>query len=100
MGPVYRGGRGHYFTPLIRFRRPKGDNQTAYPLKATCPWKPSGPPFPLLLWSGLGLYSVVVFQEMGGFFFLVGITAAVPWWPRPLSSRSLMSFWLARPGRR
>jgi cytochrome c oxidase subunit 2 len=64
---------------LIRFRRRKGDDTDGLPIE--------GQPAPGSFWTaipavivvGLGLYSVVVFQEMGGFSPGGHHQVAAPW---------------------
>jgi cytochrome c oxidase subunit 2 len=52
---------------LIRFRRPKGDNTDGLPIEGNLPLEAFWTAIPAVIVVGLGLYSVVVFQEMGGF---------------------------------
>ena len=52
---------------LIRFRRPKGDNSDGLPIEGNLPLEAFWTAIPAIIVVGLGLYSVVVFQEMGGF---------------------------------
>jgi cytochrome c oxidase subunit 2 len=52
---------------LIRFRRPKGDDSDGLPIEGNLPLEAFWTAIPAIIVVGLGLYSVVVFQEMGGF---------------------------------
>ncbi|MBD1914825.1 MULTISPECIES: cytochrome c oxidase subunit II [Cyanophyceae] len=52
---------------LIRFRQPKGDDTDGLPIEGNLPLEAFWTAIPAVIVVGLGLYSVVVFQEMGGF---------------------------------
>lgn len=52
---------------LIRFRQPKGDETDGLPIEGNLPLEAFWTAIPAVIVVGLGLYSVVVFQEMGGF---------------------------------
>ena len=52
---------------LLRFRRPKGDDSDGLPIEGNLPLEAFWTAIPAVIVVGLGLYSVVVFQEMGGF---------------------------------
>jgi cytochrome c oxidase subunit 2 len=52
---------------LIRFRRRKGDETDGLPIEGNLPLEAFWTAIPAVIVVGLGLYSVVVFQEMGGF---------------------------------
>jgi cytochrome c oxidase subunit II len=52
---------------LIRFRQPKGDQTDGLPIEGNLPLEAFWTAIPAVIVVGLGLYSVVVFQEMGGF---------------------------------
>lgn len=52
---------------LIRFRRRKGDDTDGLPIEGNLPLEAFWTAIPAIIVVGLGLYSVVVFQEMGGF---------------------------------
>ncbi|WOD41820.1 cytochrome c oxidase subunit II [Nodosilinea sp. E11] len=52
---------------LIRFRQRKGDDTDGPPIEGNLPLEAFWTAIPSIIVVGLGLYSVVVFQEMGGF---------------------------------
>lgn len=52
---------------LIRFRRRKGDDTDGLPIEGNLPLEAFWTAIPAMIVIGLGIYSVVVFQEMGGF---------------------------------
>ncbi|MFZ4640279.1 MAG: cytochrome c oxidase subunit II [Nodosilinea sp.] len=52
---------------LIRFRRRKGDETDGLPIEGNLPLEAFWTAIPAIIVVGLSLYSVVVFQEMGGF---------------------------------
>lgn len=52
---------------VIRFRQPKGDETDGLPIEGNLPLEAFWTAIPAVIVVGLGLYSVVVFQEMGGF---------------------------------
>ncbi|PSR19254.1 cytochrome C oxidase subunit II [filamentous cyanobacterium CCP3] len=52
---------------LIRFRRREGDDTDGPPIEGNLPLEAFWTAIPSIIVVGLGLYSVVVFQEMGGF---------------------------------
>ncbi|MBE9110418.1 cytochrome c oxidase subunit II [Nodosilinea sp. LEGE 07298] len=52
---------------MIRFRRRKGDDTDGPPIEGNLPLEAFWTAIPSIIVVGLGLYSVVVFQEMGGF---------------------------------
>lgn len=52
---------------LIRFRRPKGDETDGLPIEGNLPLEAFWTAIPAVIVVGLGLYSVTVFEEMGGF---------------------------------
>ena len=52
---------------MIRFRRRKGDDTDGLPIDGNLPLEALWTAIPAVIVVGLGLYSVVVFQEMGGF---------------------------------
>jgi cytochrome c oxidase subunit 2 len=52
---------------LIRFRRRKNDDTDGLPIEGNLPLEAFWTAIPAVIVVGLGLYSVVVFQEMGGF---------------------------------
>ena len=52
---------------LIRFRRREGDDTDGPPIEGNLPLEAFWTAIPAVIVVGLGLYSVVVFQEMGGF---------------------------------
>ncbi|WP_035987767.1 cytochrome c oxidase subunit II [Leptolyngbya sp. KIOST-1] len=52
---------------MIRFRKPKGDETDGPPIEGNLPLEAFWTAIPSIIVVGLGLYSVVVFQEMGGF---------------------------------
>jgi cytochrome c oxidase subunit 2 len=52
---------------LIRFRRPQGDDTDGLPIEGNLPLEAFWTAIPAVIVVGLGIYSVVVFQEMGGF---------------------------------
>jgi cytochrome c oxidase subunit 2 len=58
---------GSILYALLRFRRPKGDNTDGLPIEGNLPLEAFWTAIPAVIVVGLGLYSVVVFQEMGGF---------------------------------
>lgn len=51
---------------LIRFRRPKGDNSDGIPIEGNLPLEAFWTAIPAVIVIGVGIYSVNVFQEMGG----------------------------------
>jgi len=51
---------------LIRFRRPKGDNSDGIPIEGNLPLEAFWTAIPAIIVIGVGIYSVNVFQEMGG----------------------------------
>lgn len=52
---------------LIRFRQPKGDDTDGLYLEGNLPLEAFWTAIPAIIVIGLGIYSVVVFQDMGGF---------------------------------
>lgn len=52
---------------VIRYRRRAGDNEDGIPLEGNLPLEAFWTAIPAIIVIGLGLYSVDVFQEMGGF---------------------------------
>ncbi|MFM7470211.1 MAG: cytochrome c oxidase subunit II [Nodosilinea sp. LVE1205-7] len=52
---------------LIRFRRRQGDESDGLPIEGNLPLEVFWTAIPAVIVVGLSLYSVVVFQEMGGF---------------------------------
>jgi cytochrome c oxidase subunit 2 len=52
---------------MIRFRQRKGDETDGLPIEGNLPLEVFWTAIPAVIVVGLGLYSVVVFQEMGGF---------------------------------
>jgi cytochrome c oxidase subunit 2 len=52
---------------LVRFRRREGDDTDGPPIEGNLPLEAFWTAIPAVIVVGLGLYSVVVFQEMGGF---------------------------------
>lgn len=52
---------------FIRFRRPKGDDTDGLPVEGNLPLEAFWTAIPAVIVVGLGIYSVSVFQEMGGF---------------------------------
>jgi cytochrome c oxidase subunit II len=52
---------------MIRFRQRKGDETDGLPIEGNLPLEAFWTAIPAVIVVGLGLYSVVVFQEMGGF---------------------------------
>lgn len=52
---------------MVRFRRRKGDDTDGPPIEGNLPLEAFWTAIPSIIVVGLGLYSVVVFQEMGGF---------------------------------
>ncbi|HIK43493.1 MAG TPA: cytochrome c oxidase subunit II, partial [Leptolyngbyaceae cyanobacterium M65_K2018_010] len=52
---------------LIRFRRRQGDDTDGLPIEGNLPLEAFWTAIPAVIVVGLGLYSVVVFQDMGGF---------------------------------
>lgn len=52
---------------VIRFRRRAGDDEDGIPLEGNLPLEAFWTAIPAIIVIGLGLYSVDVFQEMGGF---------------------------------
>ena len=52
---------------LIRFRKRKGDDSDAAPIKGNLPLEAFWTAIPAILVIGLGIYSVQVYEEMGGF---------------------------------
>ncbi len=52
---------------VVRYRRRAGDNDDGIPLEGNLPLEAFWTAIPAIIVIGLGLYSVDVFQEMGGF---------------------------------
>jgi len=52
---------------VIRFRHRAGDNEDGIPLEGNLPLEAFWTAIPAIIVIGLGLYSVEVFQDMGGF---------------------------------
>jgi cytochrome c oxidase subunit 2 len=59
--------QGAIIYSLIRFRRRKGDDTDGLPIEGNLPLEAFWTAIPAIIVVGLGLYSVVVFQDMGGF---------------------------------
>ncbi|MEO1069899.1 MAG: cytochrome c oxidase subunit II [Cyanobacteria bacterium J06638_6] len=59
--------QGAIIYSMIRFRRRKGDDSDGLPIEGNLPLEVFWTAIPAVIVVGLGLYSVVVFQEMGGF---------------------------------
>ena len=59
--------QGAIIYSMIRFRQPKGDDSDGLPIEGNLPLEAFWTAIPAVIVVGLGLYSVVVFQEMGGF---------------------------------
>jgi cytochrome c oxidase subunit 2 len=59
--------QGAIIYSMIRFRQPKGDDTDGLPIEGNLPLEAFWTAIPAVIVVGLGLYSVVVFQEMGGF---------------------------------
>jgi cytochrome c oxidase subunit 2 len=59
--------QGAIIYSMVRFRQPKGDETDGLPIKGNLPLEVFWTAIPSVIVVGLGLYSVVVFQEMGGF---------------------------------
>lgn len=59
--------QGTIIYSLIRFRRRKGDDTDGLPIEGNLPLEAFWTAIPAIIVVGLGLYSVVVFQDMGGF---------------------------------
>ncbi|MGB3136007.1 MAG: cytochrome c oxidase subunit II [Nodosilinea sp.] len=59
--------QGAIIYSFIRFRQPKGDDTDGLPIEGNLPLEAFWTAIPSIIVVGLGLYSVVVFQEMGGF---------------------------------
>ncbi|HEY9887316.1 MAG TPA: cytochrome c oxidase subunit II [Candidatus Obscuribacterales bacterium] len=52
---------------MVQFRRPKGDDTDGLPIEGNLPLEAFWTAIPAVIVIGLGIYSVQVFQEMGGF---------------------------------
>jgi cytochrome c oxidase subunit 2 len=52
---------------LIQFRRRKGDDSDGLPIEGNLPLEAFWTAIPAVIVIGLGVYSVQVFQDMGGF---------------------------------
>ncbi|WP_008317977.1 cytochrome c oxidase subunit II [Leptolyngbya sp. PCC 6406] len=52
---------------MVQFRRPKGDDSDGLPIEGNLPLEAFWTAIPAVIVIGLGVYSVQVFQEMGGF---------------------------------
>lgn len=52
---------------LIRYRRPRGDNTDGLPVEGNLPLEAFWTAIPAIIVIGLGIYSVNIFQDMGGF---------------------------------
>lgn len=52
---------------LIKFRRPAGDNSDGLPIEGNLPLEAFWTAIPAVIVIGLGIYSVLIFQDMGGF---------------------------------
>jgi cytochrome c oxidase subunit 2 len=59
--------QGAIIYSLIRFRRRPGDDTDGLPIEGNLPLEAFWTAIPAVIVVGLGLYSVVVFQDMGGF---------------------------------
>ncbi len=59
--------QGAIIYSMIRFRRRAGDDTDGLPIEGNLPLEAFWTAIPAVIVVGLGLYSVVVFQEMGGF---------------------------------
>jgi cytochrome c oxidase subunit II len=59
--------QGAIIYSMIRFRRREGDDTDGLPIDGNLPLEAFWTAIPAVIVVGLGLYSVVVFQEMGGF---------------------------------
>ncbi len=59
--------QGAIIYSLIRFRRRPGDDTDGLPIEGNLPLEAFWTAIPAIIVVGLGLYSVVVFQDMGGF---------------------------------
>ncbi|TVQ08698.1 MAG: cytochrome c oxidase subunit II [Leptolyngbya sp. DLM2.Bin27] len=59
--------QGAIIYSMVRFRQPKGDDTDGLPIEGNLPLEVFWTAIPSVIVVGLGLYSVVVFQEMGGF---------------------------------
>lgn len=59
--------QGAIIYSLIRFRRRQGDHSDGLPIEGNLPLEAFWTAIPAIIVVGLSLYSVVVFQEMGGF---------------------------------
>lgn len=58
---------GAILIAVIRFRHRKGDDTDAAPIKGNLPLEAFWTAIPAILVIGLGIYSVQVYEEMGGF---------------------------------
>ncbi|MGF1570076.1 MAG: cytochrome c oxidase subunit II [Nodosilinea sp.] len=59
--------QGAILYSMVRFRRRQGDESDGLPIEGNLPLEAFWTAIPTVIVVGLGLYSVVVFQEMGGF---------------------------------
>ncbi len=59
--------QGAILYAMIRFRKPEGDETDGSPIEGNVPLEILWTAIPALIVVGLGIYSVEVYQEMGGF---------------------------------